>query len=94
MRVEQIEEQIRQLPASELAQLTKWFGGFLAARVSASPPPDHADWQESPELVAELEQRLATFEADPSIAVPFESDYFDNLKPQLADERAKKASPR
>ena len=94
MSVEQIEEQIRQLPASELAQLTQWFGAFLAGRVSASALPEHSDWQESPELVAELERRLAVFKADPSIAVPFESDYFDNLKRQLADERAKKASAR
>jgi len=94
MSVEHIEEQIRQLPASELAQFTQWFGGFLAARVSALPPPEHADWRESPELVAELDRRLATFKADPTIAMPFESDYFDNLKRQLADERAKKASAR
>jgi|SRR6266498_3146664 len=94
MSVEQIEEQIRQLPADELARLTQWFGGFLAGRVLVAPSDESATWQEPPELIAELERRLREFNANPAIAVPFEPDYFDNLKRQLADERARKASAR
>ena len=94
MSVEQIEQQIRQLPADELARLSQWFGAFLATRVSASPSDESATWQEPPELVAELERRLSEVTANPALAVPFEPDYFDNLKRQLADERAKKASAR
>ena len=92
MSIEQIEDQIRQLPADELARLAQWFGGFLAARVSTAIPGEASDWQEPPEMVAELERRLAEFKTQPSIATPFEPDYFDNLKQHLANERAKKAS--
>jgi len=51
-----------------------------------------ADWQETPELVAELDRRLAEFTANPDITVPFEPDYFESLKRQLAHERAQTAS--
>ena len=94
MSVEQIEEQIRQLPPRDLIRLTEWISGYLAARPPSLPARPDDDWPESPELVAELERRLAEFKADPAIAAPFEPDYFDNLKRQLADERAQKASAR
>jgi len=90
MSVDQIEEQIRQLTPTDLGRLTKWFGQFLADRGTAP----NSDWQESAEQVVELNRRLAEFNADPAIATPFEPDYFDNLRRQLADERAKKASAR
>jgi hypothetical protein len=90
MSVDQIEEEIRQLAPPDLSRLTKWFGQFLADRVSSSD----SDWEESVEQIAELDRRLAEFKADPTIATPFEVDYFDNLKRQLADDRAKKASAR
>lgn len=94
MSVEQIEEQIQHLAANDLARFTEWFGRFLAGRVSSLKPDAEPGWDESPEQVAELEKRLAEFKADPGMATPFEADYFDNLKRQLADERAKKASTR
>jgi len=88
--VDRIEEQIRQLTASDLSRFTKWFGQYLADRVS-SP---ELDWQESADQIAELDRRLAEFKADPALATPFKSDHFDNLKRQLADGRAKRASAR
>jgi len=93
MSVEQIEQQIQSLPAADLLRLAEWFNGFLAscAPTGASAKPD---WQETPELLAELDRRRAEFTANPALAVPFEPDYFENLKCQLADERAQKASPR
>lgn len=94
MSVEQIEEQIRQLQRSDLVRLTEWFNGYLSAHSPSSSEGEGTDWPESPELVAELERRLAEFKADPSIATPFEPDYFNHLKQQLADERAQKASAR
>src|SRR6266481_4468297 len=57
MSVDQIEEQIRRLTPTDLGRLTKWFGRFLADRVT-SP---NSDWQESAEQIAELERRLAEF---------------------------------
>ena len=88
MRVDQIEEQISHLTPADLRRLAEWFGEFLADRLK-SP---NTDWQESPEQIAELDKRLAEFEADPALAIPFEADFFDNLRQSLADERAKKAS--
>jgi hypothetical protein len=93
MSVEQIEQQIQRLPAAELVRLAEWFNRFLA-----SLPPANAsagnDWRETPDLIAELDRRLAEFTASPAIAVPFEPDYFENLKRQLADEHAQTASIR
>ncbi len=93
MSVEQIEQQIQKLPASEVIRLAEWFTSFLASHAPAASVGD-ADWQETPELVAELDRRLAEFTANPAATVPFEPDYFENLKRQLADERAQKASAR
>ena len=93
MSIEQIEQQIQQLPASELVRLCEWINGFLASRTQTSPAAE-PDWQETPELMAELNRRLAEFQANPEIAVPFEPDYFESVKRQLADERAQKASAR
>jgi hypothetical protein len=93
MSVEQIERQIQQLSPSELLRLGEWFNGFLASRTPPGASPD-PDWQETPELVDELERRLAECAANPAIAIPFEPDYFDNLKRQLVNERAQKASAR
>jgi|GEM_PF-4478875 len=93
MSVEQIEQQIQSLPAAELVRLAQWFNAFLAscAPTGATAEPE---WQETAELVAELDRRLAEFTVNPAIAVPFEPDYFENLKRQLADERAQRASAR
>ena len=93
MSVEQIEQQIQRLPAVELVRLAEWFNGFLASHPPASDSAG-SDWQEPPELIAELDRRLAEFTANPAIAVPFEPDYFEDLKRQLANERARKASAR
>jgi hypothetical protein len=46
------------------------------------------DWQETPELMAELNRRLAEFQTNPDMAVPFEPEYFESVKRQLADECA------
>jgi hypothetical protein len=93
MSVEQIEQQIKTLPHAELVRLAEWFNGFLASTAPASAAAG-PDWPEPRELVAELDRRLAEFTANPALAVPFEPDYFDNLKRQLLDERAQKAPAR
>ena len=90
MSVDQIEAEIRQLTPGELRRLTQWFRDFLAERVTGSD----SDWQESAEQTAELDKRLAEFKVDPAIVAPFEPDYFDNLRRQLANERAEKTSAR
>jgi hypothetical protein len=93
MSVEQIEQQIQRLPASELIRLAEWFNGFLASQTPPSAAAN-ADWQETPEQIAELERRLAEFKAHPALVAPFEPDYFENLKSQLVNERAAKVSAR
>jgi hypothetical protein len=87
MSLEQIEQQIQQLPAGDLIRLAEWFKKFLASGFAG-------DWQETPELVAELDRRLAEFMADPSLAAPFEPDYFETLKRELRDEGAQEAPAR
>ena len=85
MSVEQIEQQIQRLPASDVIRLAEWFNGFLAAHTPATASAD-SDWQETPELITELNRRLAEFAANPAIAVPFEPDYFDRVKHRLPDQ--------
>ena len=85
MSVEQIEQEIRRLSGDDLGRLAEWLRAYL---------PSRNDWQETPEQIAELERRLAEFKADPGMAAPFEPNYFQQLKQQLVDERAKKASAR
>jgi hypothetical protein len=91
--VEQLEQQIQQLPPADLVRLAEWFSRLLASRTPADAAAE-PEWEETPELVAELERRLSEFRANPAIAVPFEPDYFENLKRQLLDERAQKAPAR
>jgi len=91
--VEQIQHQIQRLPTTELVRFAEWFNGFLVSQSHSGASAD-ATWQETPELVEELNRRLAEFTANPAMAVPFEPDYFGNLKRQLEDERAPKASSR
>lgn len=57
MSIEQIEQQIQRLPASEVIRLAEWFNGFLASHAPATAPAND-DWQETPELVAKLDRRL------------------------------------
>ena len=92
MSVEQIEQQIQQLAPRDVMRLAQWFKSFLASdtfRLTAE-----SDWQETPELIAVLDRRLAEFTANPGVVAPFEPDYFENLRRQLTDERGQKASAR
>ncbi len=81
MSLERLEQQIERLPADDLVRLAEWLSGFLASRTDVHGP----EWPETPELVTELERRVAEFRDNPAIAVPFEPDYFENLKRQLAN---------
>ena len=94
MNVEQIERQIERLPTDELRQFAEWFQAFLSARITDALAADVPNWQETPEILAELDRRLAEFEANPNLAAPFQPDYFDHLKRQLTDEQAQKTSAR
>ena len=87
--VDQIEECIRQLSKDDLAKLTRWLAEYLGSQQN-SPHK----WEESDEQRAELERRLAEFLNNPAILTPFEPNYFEDLRRQLADERPKKASAR
>ena len=73
MSVEQIEQQIQRLPATEVIRPAQWFNGFLAAQTSTPAAADE-DWLETRDLVAELDRRLAEFTANPVIAAPLEPD--------------------
>lgn len=93
MSIEQLEEQIQQLPPADLVRLAAWFSDFMASRATTNTQAE-SEWRETAELVAELDRRLAEYTANPDIATVFEPDYFESLKRQLANERAQKASAR
>ena len=71
MSVEQLEQQIQQLPPADLVRPAEWSNRLLASRTPADAAAE-PEWEETLELVAELERRLAEFRANPAIAVPFE----------------------
>jgi len=89
MSVEQLEEQIQRLPQQDLARLVGWLDRFLGRR-------DTEDSAESVDLTdkekAELVRRRDELTANPALAQPMDDDYFDGLKRELADARARKAS--
>ncbi len=90
MSVEKLEEQIRQLPPDELARLTGWFDQFLGRSV----PGDSEDIDLTDEEKAELVRRRDQLTANPNLALPLDDDYFDRLKHDLADARARTTSGR
>ena len=91
MSVEQLEEQISRLPQEDLARLAGWFDRFLGRAIpeAAEASPDLTD-AEQEELLRRRDQVLA----DPELVQPMDDRYFDGLKRELADARARKASGR
>ncbi|HEU0011203.1 MAG TPA: hypothetical protein VFT34_15400 [Verrucomicrobiae bacterium] len=91
MSVEQLEEQIRRLPPEDLARLTGWLDQFLGRSVPGEID-DGVDLTD--EEKAELLRRRDQLIANPSLAHPMDDDYFERLKRDLADARARTASGR
>ena len=91
MSVEQLEEQISRLPPEDLARLTGWFDQFLGRSVPGEID-DGVDLTD--EEKAELLRRRDQLIANPSLAQPMDDDYFDRLKRDLADARARTAPGR
>ncbi len=89
LKVEQLEGQIERLPREDLARLVGWLDRFLGRR-------DPEDLAEPTELIDEekdeLLRRRGELLANPDLAQPMDDDYFDGLKRELADARARKAS--
>jgi hypothetical protein len=91
MSVEQLEEQIERLPQRDLARLVGWLDHFLDRQAPAEPgESDDLTGNEKAELLRRRDELLA----HPDLAQPMDDTYFDGLKRQLADERARKTSGR
>jgi hypothetical protein len=88
MSVEQLEEQIRQLPPADLARLAGWLDEFLGR----SMPGDASDDDLTEEEKAELLRRRDEVRGNAALAQPMNDAYFDGLKRDLADARTRKAS--
>jgi hypothetical protein len=91
MSVEQLEQQIQRLPRQDLARLVGWLDGFLD-RESPQVPAESDDLTDDERT--ELLRRRDELLANPDLAQPMDDDYFDGLKRQLADARARQASGR
>jgi hypothetical protein len=89
--VEQIEEKIRQLPPEELARLTGWFDQFLGR---SAPAATDDDIDLTDDEKAELLRRRDQLTDNPALARPLDDAYFDRLKRDLADARARTTSGR
>ena len=89
MSVEQLEQQIQRLPRQDLARLVGWLDSFLDRQAPQVPV-------ESDDLTgdeqAELWRRRDELLANPDLAQPMDDDYFEGLKRQLAEARARQAS--
>lgn len=89
MSIEQLEQQIQRLPPQDLARLVGWLDGFL----DRQPPQAPADSDDlSVDEQAKLLRRRDELLANPDLAQPMDDDYFEGLKRQLADARARQPS--
>lgn len=84
MSVEQLESQVLALPLAERRAFTRWLD-------------DHRDEIEQPSPLAraqaaEVGQRLAEMEADPSLRGPFAEADVAQMLQEIMDERAAKTS--
>ena len=84
MSVELLESQVLALPLAERRAFTRWLD-------------DHRDEIEQPSPLAraqaaEVGQRLAEMEADPSLRVPFAEADVAQMFQEIMDERAAKTS--
>ena len=86
MSVEQLEAQVLALPLHERRAFTRWLDDH---RDEIEQPSLHARAQE-----AEIRQRLAEMEADPSLRQPCTEADMDQMFKEIMDERAAKTSPR
>ncbi len=86
MSVEQLEAQVLALSLHERRAFTRWLDDH---RDEIEQPSLHARAQE-----AEIRQRLAEMEADPSLRQPCTEADMDQMFKEIMDERAAKTSPR
>ena len=91
MSLEQLEDKIRQLPPEELAQLTGWFDQFLGR---SAPADTDDDIDLTDEEKGELLRRREQLTDNPALARPLDDAYFERLKRDLADARARTTSGR
>ncbi len=89
MSVEQLEQQIQRLPRQDLARLVGWLDGFLD-RQAPEVPAESVDLTDDEQ--AELLRRRDELLANPDLAQPMGDDYFEGLKRELANARARQAS--
>jgi hypothetical protein len=75
------------LPKRDSARLVGWLDQFLDRQAAAGPvESDDVTEDEKAELFRRREELLV----NPDLAEPMDDSYFDGLKLQLADERARK----
>ena len=83
MSIEQLEDQVLQLPRDERRRFARWFYEHENQIVE----PREGD-EISAETKAEILRRSAELDANPGLAVPVNVEWFEQLKRRLADGTA------
>ena len=81
MSIQQLEQNVRELSAEELAQFCAWFDTYRTTFDPAEPEEPGL----SPDQRAEIDSRLDALDADPSLAVPWEGT-IDKVLPRIRAE--------
>ena len=82
MSLEQIESKLMELPAADRREFVRWFYHHENKILHDVP-----DEKESPEVQAEITRRLEELRANPSLAIPVNDEWFDQLKRKLSIAR-------
>jgi hypothetical protein len=87
MNVEQIENQLMELPMQERRRFARWFYEQEEKLLG-----DSSETEISPEIQEEIFRRRDALRANPGLAVPVTDEWFQRLKQKLSLARASKAS--
>lgn len=90
MSLQELEEKIRHLDEAQLERFESWFDTY---RETFDAPGEADDAELSKAQRAEIERRLDAFDADPSIAVPWEGT-IARVKKRLEKLHAAKTADR
>ena len=91
MSLNDLEQQVQRLPATELVKFAQWFETYREVRVLAGEETTEGV---NKDQLEELLRRREEYRSNPSLATPWDDGFFDRLRQRLADVRSEKTPGR